>query len=74
MTALKDAYAFRDVPGAALRGAVRRAAAVLRLWRRRRRERRDLAELVRLDERMLRDVGLTHGRVEFLINKPFWRE
>jgi uncharacterized protein YjiS (DUF1127 family) len=51
-----------------------RVVAVLRLWRCRRRERRQLAEFARLDARILADIGLTHGGAEFLINKPFWRE
>jgi uncharacterized protein YjiS (DUF1127 family) len=40
-------------------------------WRRRARER---AELAALDERILRDIGLTRADAEFLSNKPFWRE
>jgi uncharacterized protein YjiS (DUF1127 family) len=40
-------------------------------WRRRARER---AELASLDNRMLQDIGLTRGDAEFLANKPFWRE
>lgn len=64
--------------GAADRGAavdtlhrgIRRLSALLRLWRRRRRDRR---ELTRLDDRTLKDIGLTRGDAEFLINKPFWR-
>lgn len=55
----------------ALRRGGRRLAALLRLWRRRRRDRR---ELTRLDDRTLKDIGLTRGDAEFLINKPFWRE
>ena len=43
----------------------------LREWRRRRRERE---ELVALDDRMLKDIGLTRADAEFLGNKPFWRE
>jgi len=42
-----------------------------RKWHHRSRER---AQLAALDERMLRDIGLTRGDAEFLINKPFWRE
>ena len=49
-------------------GAVR---AMLREWRRRRKGR---LELARLDERMLRDIGLTRLDAEYEINKPFWRE
>jgi len=45
--------------------------ATLRQWRRRSRDR---AELATLDHRMLRDIGLTEGEREFLANKPFWRE
>jgi len=40
-------------------------------WRRRSRER---AELGALDDRMLKDIGLTRADAEFLSNKPFWRE
>ena len=51
-----------------------RLAATLRVWRQRRRERRQLLALVRLGNRMLGDIGLSRGEAEFLINKPFWRE
>lgn len=40
------------------------------LWFARWRERRDLAEL---DERMLRDIGLTPADVRFESEKPWWR-
>ena len=30
--------------------------------------------LLRLDDRMLRDIGITRADAEFLSNKPFWRE
>ena len=45
--------------------------ATLREWRLRRNGR---LELARLDERMLRDIGLTRVGAEYEINKPFWRE
>ncbi len=54
----------------AARRVARRLMSVLRFWRRRRRDRR---ELTRLDERTLKDIGLTRSDAEFLINKPFWR-
>lgn len=50
--------------------AFRHAAATLREWRRRSRDR---ATLATLDERMLRDIGVTRGEVLDEINKPFWR-
>jgi uncharacterized protein YjiS (DUF1127 family) len=40
-------------------------------WRRRTRER---AELAALDDRMLKDIGLTRADAQLLSNKPFWRE
>jgi uncharacterized protein YjiS (DUF1127 family) len=43
----------------------------LRQWRKRARER---AELTALDDRSLKDIGLTRADAEFLANKPFWRE
>jgi len=45
--------------------------ATLREWRQRRNGR---LELARLDERMLRDIGLTRVDADHEINKPFWRE
>ena len=56
-------------PGIA-RTAAARIAAMSQLWRKRRRDR---CELAALDDRALRDIGLTRGDVEFEINKPFWR-
>jgi uncharacterized protein YjiS (DUF1127 family) len=59
----------------ALRDRVRpilgQAVALLREWRRRARSR---AELARLDERMLRDIGVTPGEAWQEFSKPFWRQ
>src|SRR3954467_2769267 len=44
--------------------------ATLRVWRRRRAERRELATL---DPRMLRDVGLDPGSFDYEASQPFWR-
>ena len=40
-------------------------------WRRRARERRELATL---DHRTLHDLGLSEGEVRFEASKPFWRD
>jgi len=53
-----------------LRKALNRLVATLREWRQRSRER---AQLAMLDDRMLRDIGVTPGDVWREINKPFWR-
>ena len=55
----------------ALNDATEWAFAKVREWRRRSRER---AQLAGLDDRMLWDIGLSHADREFLANKPFWRE
>jgi uncharacterized protein YjiS (DUF1127 family) len=55
----------------ALSDAGHRIIATLREWHRRARER---AELSSLDDRTLKDIGLTRADAEFLANKPFWRE
>ena len=55
----------------ALSDAGGHVVATLREWRRRARER---AELAALDDRTLKDIGLTRADAEFLSNKPFWRE
>ena len=54
-----------------LGGFLRRVREALREWRRRANGR---LELARLDDRMLRDIGLTRFDAEYEINKPFWRE
>ena len=43
---------------------------ILATWRRRARER---TELSRLDQRTIRDLGLSEGDVVFEASKPFWR-
>ncbi len=52
--------------GTVINGAIER----LLYWHSLRRERRDLAAL---DERILRDIGLTWADVEFGFGKPFWK-
>jgi uncharacterized protein YjiS (DUF1127 family) len=42
----------------------------LAVWQERRRQRYFLA---RLDDRMLRDIGLTSVDVQHEVSKPFWR-
>jgi uncharacterized protein YjiS (DUF1127 family) len=54
----------------AAREVAGRVLATFREWRRRAHER---AELAGLDERTLKDIGLTRTDAEFLSNKPFWR-
>ena len=60
----------RDAIGA-LRDAGSHVAATVREWHRRARER---AELAALDDRTLKDIGLTRADAAFISNKPFWRE
>jgi uncharacterized protein YjiS (DUF1127 family) len=45
--------------------------ATLRQWRRRAKERQQLAGLSDL---LLQDIGITRADAEFLSNKPFWKE
>jgi uncharacterized protein YjiS (DUF1127 family) len=44
---------------------------IFNVWRRRARDRRELAQL---DRRTLRDLGLSEGQAQFEANKPFWRD
>jgi len=60
----------RQRPGLEPAAWFRRAFARIRLWRERARQRRCLAAL---NDRMLRDVGLTRGDVMAETSKPFWR-
>jgi uncharacterized protein YjiS (DUF1127 family) len=61
----------RDRHRLALRALADRVLATLRQWRRRAHDR---TELARLDDRMLKDIGLSRGDAEFLSEKPFWQE
>jgi len=47
-----------------------RVGATVASWVRRSRE---AAELARLDDRELRDIGLTPAEVQLVLSKPFWR-
>ena len=51
--------------------AAGRLFGALREWRRRAKDR---AQLAALDDRMLADIGISRAEAEFLGNKPFWRE
>jgi uncharacterized protein YjiS (DUF1127 family) len=65
----------KAAPGAEWRrlrkAALVNAATLLREWRRRSRDR---AQLATLDERMLRDIGVSPGDVWAETSKPFWRK
>lgn len=61
-----------ETPSISARGCAGRGiAARLRQWRRRARDR---AELAALDDRMLADIGVSRAEAEFLSGRPFWRE
>jgi len=47
------------------------AGKTIRTWMKRRAER---AELARLDDRELRDIGVSRATVYAEIRKPFWRD
>ena len=75
-----SAIRFEDVGGRIARArrsarpagnAAPRLFGALREWRRRARDR---AQLAALDDRMLKDIGVSRADAEFLANKPFWRE
>jgi uncharacterized protein YjiS (DUF1127 family) len=51
--------------------AAARALAGCRKWRRRAKDR---AQLATLSDRMLADIGITRAEARFQSDKPFWRE
>ncbi|MGQ3297115.1 DUF1127 domain-containing protein [Reyranella sp.] len=55
---------------ASLAGTFASFGQVLATWRERARQRR---ELVNLDYRTMRDLGISPTDVQFEANKPFWR-
>jgi uncharacterized protein YjiS (DUF1127 family) len=48
----------------------RASVALLRTWWQRQRSRRELAQM---DDRMLRDIGVSRSRALAEASKPFWR-
>jgi len=62
--------AARAAPLATLKGAGTMLRRLLILWRRRLSER---ALLAQMNEREIRDLGITVSDVMMEINKPFWR-
>ncbi|HTR85723.1 MAG TPA: DUF1127 domain-containing protein [Reyranella sp.] len=55
---------------APLAGTFTALGQIFSTWRRRARERNELAQL---DARSLHDLGITPSAVEFEASKPFWR-
>jgi len=45
-------------------------AGLIALWQERSRQRR---ALMKLDDRMLRDIGIARSEAEYEADKPFWR-
>lgn len=66
-----DAPCARDSNGKSPLRWLYAATRRLRLWRRRARDRR---ELLRLDTRLLRDIGVTADEARCEATKPFWRD
>jgi uncharacterized protein YjiS (DUF1127 family) len=69
-TAVRSAELGRAPSTSALAQLVSRITDTYSTWRRRTTTR---FELARLDDRMLRDIGVTHNAVEEEVSKPFWR-
>ncbi len=63
-------YFVRPSRGKAGTGFITRLFDVVMVWLERARQRRHLAEL---DDRLLRDIGLSRAEVDHEISRPFWR-
>ena len=64
---MTNLHAHHALPGAGLLAGI---GSVLRIWRERQVQRRELAEW---GERDIRDAGLSLGEVMYEAGKPFWR-
>ena len=61
----------RHLPASALVAQLRHAVELVALWRRRARERKQLAAL---DDRLLHDLGISRADALRECWKPFWRD
>jgi len=75
MTAMQfsttDRHVHRHSLGDRVNSAAHRVNATIHEWHQRIRARRELA---RLDDRMLKDIGVTRATADMLASKPFWKE
>ncbi|WP_034461890.1 MULTISPECIES: DUF1127 domain-containing protein [unclassified Afipia] len=55
---------------ATIRDGVRDVLSIVRTWRKRIRDRRELAAM---SERQLNDMGMSWAEIAFEIEKPFWQ-
>ncbi|HYD70688.1 DUF1127 domain-containing protein [Azospirillum sp.] len=69
-TALHSAHTGRGSFGFALSHTIEHLFDTLSVWHQRMVTRHELAQL---DERMLRDIGISRLDVEGEVSKPFWR-
>lgn len=60
-----------DRHGASRRGVLANVVGMLLAWQQQHRAR---ANLARLDDHMLRDIGLTPADAQYESSKPFWRD
>jgi len=55
------------------RSLLARCLDTLRTWQHRHRERRQFRFLLRMDERLLQDIGFSRTYVGWEVSRPFWR-
>jgi len=71
---VESRYSYREAASAGSRTSLGRlflsASAAMQLWYERSRQRRALA---RLDERLLRDIGVDRASAMQEVSKPFWQ-
>jgi uncharacterized protein YjiS (DUF1127 family) len=68
--AVRSPLRARSIPSISLTELALRAVTFFQLWRERAQGRR---QLVKLDDHLLRDIGVSRYDAEMEFNKPFWQ-
>ncbi len=70
---VESVSAFAERPTFSLSALFRRMIETARIWRKRRRDRRELLDYLAVDYRVAADIGVNRSELREWAARPFWR-